>query len=69
MSRQGDRTVLLRRRQQITPTAPACPVCGRPVVARGMVINRAEARWIRQPACSTTCLEALRLRASKEPKP
>ena len=60
MSKTGDRNVLIKRRAEIIVTAPNCPVCGRPIVARGLHVGKRTTRWIRQPACSTTCLNLMK---------
>lgn len=67
MSKTGDRSALLTRRQAITADAPPCPVCGRPVVTRTTAVHRDRCRWIRTPACSTSCLEAMRQRKAANP--
>lgn len=65
MSKLGDRNRLIARRSEITESAPLCPTCGRPIVARGIQVGKRTVRWIRQQACSTTCLN-LRRPVSKE---
>lgn len=67
MSTTGDLNTLTRRRATIAATAPACPVCGRPIAARALPPpGRPRLKFIRSIACSTSCIVELKNRTARE---